>query len=137
MWNSNRPPRRGPWRLGWLGLLVWASCGAPRALAGAPPAVPRTPVEELATMRLADPGLKLELAASEPEIASPVAVAWDEDGRLFVVEMTDYPDGPRSGELRLLEDRDGDGRYEHATRFAEGLNFPTGVLPWNRGVLVT
>ena len=51
--------------------------------------------------------------------------------------MIDYPAAPRSGRVRRLEDRDGDGRYEHATVFAEGLPFPNGVLPWNGGVLVT
>ncbi|APW59276.1 putative beta-propeller-type glycoside hydrolase of unknown function [Paludisphaera borealis] len=88
-------------------------------------------------MRLIDPELRIELIASEPDIASPVAVAWDEAGRLFVVEMTDYPAGPKSGKVRMLVDRDGDGRYETASTFADGLNFPNGVLPWNGGVLVT
>src|SRR5262245_37223765 len=116
-----------------LRVLAWICCVAARAVGGEP----LGPADEQATMRLADPGLRITLVASEPDIVSPVAVAWDEDGRLFVVEMTDYPSGPRSGRVRLLEDRDGDGRYEHATRFAEGLNFPSGVLPWNGGVLVT
>ena len=75
--------------------------------------------------------------AAEPDVISPVAIAWDEGGRLFVAEMTDYPAGPTSGRIRLLEDRDGDGRYERVSVFAEGLAFPNGVLPWNGGVLVT
>ena len=41
-----------------------------------------------------DPGLKVELVAAEPEITSPVAMAFDEDGKLWVVEMRDYPHGP-------------------------------------------
>lgn len=118
-------------------LLAWMSCGVALAQADRPRSDPLSPADELATMRLADRGLRITLVASEPEIVSPVAAAWDEDGHLFVVEMTDYPAGPRSGRLRRLEDRDGDGRYEHATRFAEGLNLPSGVLPWNDGVLVT
>ncbi len=86
---------------------------------------------------LADPELTIELVASEPEVASPVAIAWDEEGRLFVAEMLDYPTATTSGRIRMLEDRDGDGRYEHATVFADGLPFPNGVLPCYGGVLVT
>ena len=86
---------------------------------------------------LADPALTIELVAAEPEVTSPVAIAWDEDGRLYVAEMIDYPVAPASGRIRRLEDRDGDGRYEHATVFADGLPFPNGVLPCFGGVLVT
>lgn len=107
---------------------TWAA-----ALAEGPP----TPAESLAALHLADPSLMIELVAGEPEVVGPVAAAWDEFGRLFVAEMTDYPDAPTGGRIRRLEDRDGDGRYEHATAFAEGLHFPNGVLPWNGGVLVT
>ena len=56
---------------------------------------------------------------------------------MFVAEMIDYPLGPTAGQIRLLEDRDGDGRYEHATVFAEGLRFPNGVLAARGGVFVT
>ncbi len=93
--------------------------------------------EERAALRLADPELTIELAAAEPAVASPVAVAWDEQGRLYVVEMTDYPIAPDGGRVKRLEDRDGDGRYEHLTVFADKLHWPTGVLPWNGGILVT
>jgi putative membrane-bound dehydrogenase-like protein len=86
---------------------------------------------------LADPDLTIELVASEPEVTSPVAIAWDEDGRLYVAEMNDYPTAHAAGRIRRLEDRNGDGRYEHATAFADGLPFPNGVLPCFGGVLVT
>ncbi len=98
---------------------------------------PPTPDEERAALRLADPSLTVELVAAEPAVASPVAMAWDEQGRLYVVEMTDYPVAPDGGRIKRLEDRDGDGRYEHATVFADKLHWPTGVLPWNGGILVT
>ena len=62
-------------------------------------------------------------------MTSPVAIAWDEDGRLYVAEMIDYPTATATGRIRRLEDRDGDGRYEHATIFADGLPFPNGVMP--------
>jgi putative membrane-bound dehydrogenase-like protein len=76
------------------------------------------------------------LIAFEPDVISPVCLAWDADGRMFVVEMTDYPLGPTGGRVRMLEDRDGNGRYESVTVFADKLPFPTSVLPWRGGVLV-
>ena len=56
---------------------------------------------------------------------------------MYVAEMIDYPLGPTAGRVRLLEDRDHDGRYEQATVFASGLNFPNGVLAARGGVFVT
>jgi hypothetical protein len=103
-----------------------------------PPAL--SPSEALLAFRL-KPGLKVELVASEPLIESPVAIDFGADGRLWVCEMYDYPTGidgrwtPR-GVIKVLEGRDGDGRYDHATRFLEGLPFPTGVMAWRQGALV-
>ncbi len=93
--------------------------------------------QEQASFRLADRRLAVELVASEPQLDSPVAVCWDADGRMFVAEMIDYPLGPTAGRIRMLEDRDGDGRYEHATVFADGLRFPNGVIAARGGVFVT
>ena len=107
------------------------------ALAQAQRDTPLSPDEELATFQLADARLAVELVACEPQLDSPVAISWDADGRLFVAEMIDYPQGPTAGRIRLLEDRDGDGRYEHASVFAAGLNFPNGVLAARGGVFVT
>src|SRR5436190_17346148 len=64
-----------------------------------------------------DSGLKVELVASEPNITSPVAVRFDEDGRMWVVEMRDYPTGPTKqfparSRVSVLTDKDGDGFYE-------------------------
>jgi putative membrane-bound dehydrogenase-like protein len=98
---------------------------------------PRSPAESMKAFVLADPDLTIELVASEPDVTSPVAIAWDEDGRLYVAEMNDYPTAQAAGRIRRLEDRDGDGRFEHSTVFAEGLPFPNGVLPCFGGVLVT
>ena len=89
------------------------------------------------TFELADQALTIDLAASEPEVQSPVAMAWDADGKLYVAEMIGYPVSKGEGRIRRLEDRDGDGRYEHATVFADRLNFPTSVLPHRDGILVT
>lgn len=98
---------------------------------------PYSPSETMATMQL-EAGYRVELVASEPDIESPVAMDFDEDGRLFVVEMPGYPlDTKPTGRIKLLEDTDGDGRFETSRVFADGLVLPTGVMRWKRGVLVT
>jgi len=80
----------------------------------------------------------MELVAAEPEVVSPVAISFDERGRLFVVEMLDYPlENQALGRIKLLEDRDGDGRFERSTVFADKLHFPNGVMAWRGGILVT
>jgi len=101
------------------------------------PLPPRTPEESLASFAL-DPAFRIELVAAEPLIASPVALSFDENGALFVCEMRDYSERreEKLGRVSRLEDRDGDGRMDHATRFAEGLPWPTGVLCFDGGVLV-
>jgi putative membrane-bound dehydrogenase-like protein len=61
---------------------------------------------------------------------------------MFVVEMRGYPNGGvatgqhTGGRVRCLEDRDGDGYFETATTYIDGLRFPTGVTPWRGGILV-
>ncbi|MFO0909198.1 MAG: PVC-type heme-binding CxxCH protein [Isosphaeraceae bacterium] len=116
----------------WL-LVLLAAAGGVHAHADTPP----TPSESLAALRLADPELKIELVAADPDVESPVAIAWDEQGRLYVAEMRDYPAAPTAGRIKRLEDRDHDGRYEHVTIFADRLPYPNGVLPWNGGLIVT
>jgi len=100
-------------------------------------ASPLSPEAERATFHFADPTLTAELVAAEPDVRAPVALAWDADGRMFVAEMTDYPSGPVNGRIRLLEDRDGDGRCESSIVFATNIAFPNSVLPWKNGILVT
>jgi putative membrane-bound dehydrogenase-like protein len=102
---------------------------------------PLSPKEAQKLFRLPK-GLRIELVASEPQIESPVAMAFDEDGRLWVVEMGDYPNGPKPGEepqgrIKVLEDRDGDGFYETSTVVADHLLFANGVMPWKGGAIVT
>lgn len=88
------------------------------------------------------PGFVVDLVASEPLVADPVAFAWGADGKLWVVEMRDYPQGidgrgQRGGVIRYLEDTDGDGRYDSSTLFLEGLAYPNGIHPWRDGVLIS
>ncbi|HEX3726848.1 MAG TPA: PVC-type heme-binding CxxCH protein, partial [Pirellulales bacterium] len=117
-------------------LLLWSTTWQ-AAAADESRAVPLSPAEEQATFRLADDNLSIELVAAEPDVDSPVAIAWDADGRLYVAEMIDYPAGPTAGRIRLLVDADEDGRYETVSVFAAGLNFPNGVLAADGGVYVT
>lgn len=88
------------------------------------------------------PGLRVELVAAEPLIASPVAMAFDERGRLYVVENRGYPTGPGPGQppagrIALLEDTDHDGRMDKRSEYLDGLGFPNGVMPWKGGLIVT
>ncbi|MBL9083280.1 MAG: hypothetical protein JNK76_15810, partial [Planctomycetales bacterium] len=107
--------------------------------------VPMSP-EESRRAIVVRPGFKVELVAHEPLIVDPVAFAWDAQARLWVVEMNDYPlgvppfdkdgHGRPGGRVKILTDDDGDGRYDRASVFLEGLKFPTAVLPWRDGALV-
>jgi putative membrane-bound dehydrogenase-like protein len=105
------------------------------------PHSPLTPEGAQAAFRVA-PGLRIELVAAEPDIQSPVAMAFDEDGRLWVVEMRDYPNGPAKGQppegrLVILEDRAGTGRYHLRSVFADELLYANGLMPWRGGAVVT
>jgi putative membrane-bound dehydrogenase-like protein len=101
----------------------------------------KTPQASLHSIRTR-PGFQVELVASEPLVQSPIAFAWGPDGKFWVVEMGDYPlglenKGKPGGRIKYLEDTDGDGCYDKATVFLDGLSYPTSVLPWRKGVLVT
>jgi putative membrane-bound dehydrogenase-like protein len=126
-----------PLLIGWL----WLSQAAEPVAKPPERRGPQSPAQALKEFHITA-GLRIELVAAEPEIESPVAMAFDEDGRLWVVEMRDYPNGPApgrppEGRIRVLEDRDGDGRYEHSTVFADHLLFANGLMPWKGGVVVT
>jgi putative membrane-bound dehydrogenase-like protein len=137
---------------------------------------PRDPQSALESFRLSE-GFRMELVCAEPLVSDPIAIDWGPDGRLWVVEMGDYPGGGSSpnvgasrqaagddsihdrattrwtqgsapvselqrsgvagGRIRILEDTDRDGQYDKSTVFLDGLSFPTGVMVWRRGVLVT
>ena len=84
---------------------------------------------------------ELKLFASEPDIAKPIAFAWDERGRCWVVETRDYPHGIReNGEgedsIKICEDTDGDGKADKFTVFADKLNLPTGIVFARKGIIV-
>jgi putative membrane-bound dehydrogenase-like protein len=108
---------------------------------------PLPPEAALASMKV-PPGYRVELVAAEPLVMDPVAFDWGPDGRLWVAEMRDYPNGltwnrpgdpldEPGGRIKVLTDTDGDGRYDEASVFLDGLSYPTGVKVWDKGVLVT
>jgi putative membrane-bound dehydrogenase-like protein len=101
---------------------------------------PMSPEASLKAMR-PRPGFQVELMAAEPLVKSPIAFNWGPDGRLWVVEMGDYPlgeDGKGSpgGRIKILEDTKGTGKFDKATLFMDGLHYPTAVLPWKKGALI-
>jgi len=83
-------------------------------------------------------GFKLELVANEPQVRDPIAVCFDERGRMFVCEMIDYSEmrdvTPHLGRISMLEDNDGDGFFETSKVFADDLPWPTGLI-WSNGGL--
>jgi putative membrane-bound dehydrogenase-like protein len=102
---------------------------------------PKSPEESRDCIQVR-PGFKVELVAAEPHVVDPVAFDWGADGKLWVVEMRDYPTGmdgkgKPGGTVRFLEDTNNDGVYDKATLFLSDLNFPNGVIPWHNGVIVS
>ncbi len=97
----------------------------------------RTPEAEQQSFQFADPDLRISLVAAEPDVVSPVDMAWAPDGSLYVAEMPGYPITENTGRIKKLTDPDGDGRYHLEAVFADDLNFPTSVLPYKGGILVT
>ena len=106
------------------------------------PRIPPMEPEQAVRSFQIEEGFRIELVASEPRLADPIDIAFDEDGRMYVAEMIDYPDpppedGPPSGRIRVLEDRDRDGSYESSEVFAETVRWPGGIAPWKGGIFVS
>ena len=100
---------------------------------------PLSPSDSLQQLQL-EPGWVPKLLAHEPQAVDPVEVAFDDAGRMWVVEMRDYPfriaQAPQ-GRIVVLSDNDADGHYETAQTFADGLEMPTGLALWQQGAVVT
>ena len=97
------------------------------------------PKDAIATWQVKK-GFHLELAANEPQVRSPIAISYDERGRMFACEMIDYSEmrdvTPHLGRVSMLEDKDGDGHFETSTVYADDLPWPTGLICANGGVFV-
>lgn len=103
-----------------------------------PPNKPYPAAEAVRRMTVPD-GFSVELVASEPDVVNPVAMTFDDRGRIWVTESVEYPRkpaGPGRDRVKILEDTDGDGRADKVTVFAEGLNIPSGVTVGYGGVWV-
>ena len=103
------------------------------------PTEPLAPNEEAKSFELPD-GFRVQVFAAEPDIAKPMNLAFDADGRLWVTETREYPHpapNDRRGRdaIKVLEDTDGDGRADKITTFADGLNIPIGIYPYPGGVI--
>ena len=101
------------------------------------PASPSDSIEHLALPK----GLEPRLFVSEPDIAKPIALAWDHKGRLWVAETFDYPNEmQRSGEghdqIKICEDTNGDGKADKFTIFADKLSIPTSLTFGGGGLIV-
>src|SRR6266550_2800663 len=107
------------------------------------PVVALAPEEERKKFWL-PPGFKMELVLSDPDIEEPAQIAFDGNGRMFVLELRGYmQDADASGELdpvgriSVHEDRDGDGVYETHKVFVDKLVFPRFVLPFGPHAILT
>ncbi len=107
---------------------------------------PLSPADEQKALHVPD-GFEIQLFAAEPLINKPINLATDARGRLWVSSTVEYPyaatkdrwsddQGTRVRDsrdaIKILEDTDGDGAADKVTDFADGLNIPTGVLPWHK-----
>src|SRR5438445_9708976 len=109
-----------------------------------PPTVANTPklspADERAKIHL-PPGFELQLVASEPDIHKPLNIAFDERGRLWLTDTLEYPfpapaSRPGRDRVMILDDFGPDGKARKISTFAEGLNIPIGVLPYQDGCIV-
>ncbi len=102
------------------------------------PGPPLSPAQAQAKMTVPE-GFAVELVASEPDIVNPVAMTFDERGRIWITESFEYPrrsPGPGRDRIKVLEDTTGDGKADKVTIFAEGLNIPSGIAVGHGGVWV-
>ncbi|GIX04677.1 MAG: cytochrome c [Planctomycetaceae bacterium] len=134
--------------LGWMGILCsggWSEDDLTQLLSRIPPLSPQQALDSFVIQH----GFRLELVACEPDVVDPIDAAFDEDGRMYVVQMSDYPFLPEQreekyrrqraetwGSIRRLEDRDGDGRMEVSVVFADHLRWPQSVICAQGGVYV-
>ncbi|MBU1820726.1 MAG: ThuA domain-containing protein, partial [Bacteroidetes bacterium] len=83
----------------------------------------------------------LDVFAHEPDVMHPIALSWDERGRLYVLITKDYPNERKenggSDYILICEDTNNDGKADKFTRFAEGLSIPTGMVFANGGLIVS
>ena len=138
-----------------LSLLLIISCSAPekkiddgsgferKFITANPDPTPLSPEETIKTFQL-PPGYHAEVVASEPMVQEPVAMAWDGNGRLYVVQMNTYMKDANGTEeyeptsrVMRLEDTNGDGKMDKSSIFVDSLVLPRTVLPVGDEVYIT
>lgn len=131
LWSCTPKPATSP-----------SDVGQVSASADEGPSPARTPAEELASFQL-QPGLKIQLVASEPMVQDPVVITFDEDGRLWVVEMRGFMntidaagENEPTGRISVLEDTNGDGQMDKSTIYLDSLIMPRALALVPGGALV-
>ncbi len=98
-----------------------------------------TPEQAVAAMTL-PPGFHARLVAAEPDVVQPIAMAFDDRGRLWVAEAYSYPEHVPEDQARdrilIFEDTNGDARFDRRTIFADKLNLVSGLAVGFGGVYV-
>jgi putative membrane-bound dehydrogenase-like protein len=115
----------------------WGALGDPITLMQQP-----LPPSESANRVVVPEGFRAELVTSELQVGGkPIAMTWDEQGRMWLCETMDYPNelqprGQGRDRIRICEDTDGNGQYDSFRLFAEGLSIPTSLTFFRGGVVV-
>lgn len=123
-------------------LLILGRCSEKKASIPADSSPPKSPQEELETFEI-EKGFKIQLVAAEPMVQDPIALTFDEDGRLWVVEMRGFMtdiDGTEEqqplGRISVLEDENGDGVMDKSTTYLDSLIMPRALGLVKGGALV-
>src|SRR5438552_9258964 len=123
-----------------IGFTISVRCAEPTVTSHALPRIPAVESKDALKTFQVKKGFLMDLVACEPKVVSPVALSFDENGRMFVVEMIDYSERreevPHLGRIRLLEDTDADGIFDKSTVFADNLPWPTAVFCYGGGIFV-
>jgi len=124
---------------GLITLSLAASAAEDPFKAGVRPTEKLPPAQQEKTFTL-PPGFEIRLFAAEPQIAKPMNLAFDSRGRMWATVTREYPtpaplDKPGRDEIKILEDTDNDGRADKITTFADGLNIPIGIYPYQNGCI--
>jgi putative heme-binding domain-containing protein len=85
------------------------------------------------------PGFHVELVAAEPDLVNPVAMTFDEKGRIWITESIEYPRrsaGPGKDRVKVFESTTGDGKFDKITTVIDGLNIPSGIAVGHGGVWI-
>lgn len=129
--------------------IFFNACTAPQRKASAPDGTDRysehvrstdfqAPEKQAKGFKL-PPGFEITLFASEPQIGKPMNIEFDDRGRLWVTQSTEYPMAAEGNsgndKITILEDLDGDGKADKFTDFKTGLNIPIGIMPMSDGAI--